>query len=124
MGNRVLVVDDAMFMRKSLTQVLKNSGYEVVGEATNGEEAIKAYKMYSPDVVLMDITMDKMDGLTALTRIREFDQEANVIIVSAMGHERQVKKALRLGAKHFVVKPFSKKKLLDTLKKVLFTIPL
>ncbi|MGI6175388.1 MAG: response regulator [Christensenellales bacterium] len=103
---KVLVVDDATFMRVSIKNMLAKNGYEVVGEAENGDTAIQKYKELSPDIVTMDITMPEKDGLASLKEILAFDPGANVIMVSAMGQESMVREAIISGAKGFIVKPF------------------
>jgi len=116
---RVLVVDDAAFMRLNLKNILEGEGYEIVGEGTNGQEAIDLFKSEQPDLVTMDITMPEMDGLTAMEKILEIDPEAKVVVVSAMGQEAYIKKAIMSGAKNFIVKPFKKDKIIETVEKVL-----
>jgi len=103
---RVLVVDDAAFMRISIKNILVKHGYEICGEAENGEIAIQRYKELMPDIVTMDITMPEMDGLASLKGILAFHPLANVIMVSAMGQETMVREAIIAGAKGFIVKPF------------------
>ena len=112
---RVMVVDDAMFMRASLKMMLEKNGYEVVGEAENGAIAVQKYKEIKPDLVTMDITMPEMDGLQALKLIKQFDTDAKVVVVSAMGQEPVVKDAILSGAKSFIVKPFKEDFVLKTL---------
>jgi len=112
---RVMVVDDAMFMRASLKMMLEKNGYEVAAEAENGAIAVQKYKEIKPDLVTMDITMPEMDGLQALKLIRQFDADAKVVIVSAMGQEPVVKEAIISGAKSFIVKPFKEDFVLKTL---------
>ncbi len=103
---KVLIVDDAAFMRVSIKNMLGKNGFEVVGEAENGKVAIQKYQDLSPDVVTMDITMPEMDGLTSLKKILAIDPNANVIMISAMGQESMVREAVLSGAKGFIVKPF------------------
>jgi two-component system chemotaxis response regulator CheY len=110
-----MVVDDAMFMRASLKMMLEKNGYEVAAEAENGAIAVQKYKEIKPDLVTMDITMPEMDGIQALKLIRQFDADAKVIIVSAMGQEPVVKEAIISGAKSFIVKPFKEDFVLKTL---------
>ena len=112
---KVLVVDDSMFVAKQLGQILSSEGYEVVATAGDGEEGVDKYKELYPnvDVVTMDITMPRMDGITALEQIMAFDKNANVIMVSALGKEELVKKSLMLGAKNYIVKPLDRKKVLE-----------
>ena len=110
---RVLIVDDAIFMRSSLKYMLKDSDYEVVGEAGNGKEAIEAYLKLSPDIVTMDITMPVMDGITAVKEIMKLDENANIIMISAMGQQVMVLETINVGAKNFIIKPFQKEKVLQ-----------
>lgn len=114
---KILVVDDAAFMRLSLKTILEKNGFEVVGEANNGRNAIEMYKMLTPNIVTMDITMPDMDGIEALAEIMKFDPKANVIMLSAMGQEVKIREAILIGAKGFVVKPFKEDYLLKALSK-------
>lgn len=114
----VLVVDDMLFMRMALKSILEKNGFSVIGNAENGVEAVKMYMECAPDLVTMDITMPEMSGLEALKKIKEYDQDAKVIMVSAMGQERFVKEAIMNGANYFIVKPFKEAKVLETLNKV------
>ncbi|ABR36130.1 MULTISPECIES: response regulator [Clostridium] len=114
---RILVVDDAAFMRLSLKTMLEKNGYEVVGEAENGRKAVEMYKMLNPELVTMDITMPDMDGIEALTEIMKFDSKAKVIMLSAMGQETKIREAVIQGAKGFVVKPFKEDYLVKALSK-------
>jgi len=116
---RVMIVDDAMFMRVTLKNILTKEGHEVVAEAQNGEEAVARYAEAKPDVVTMDITMPKMDGVTSLEKILEFDKAACVVMVSALGKEDVVKKSLLLGAKSYIVKPLDRKKVLERILTIL-----
>jgi two-component system, chemotaxis family, chemotaxis protein CheY len=112
---RVLIVDDAAFMRMVLSKIVEDAGYEVIGEAANGEQAIMEYKRRRPDVVTMDLTMPIMDGITATRMIREFDPAARVLVTSAMGQAVMVKDAIHSGAYDFVVKPVDQNRLLAAL---------
>ena len=116
---RVLVVDDAAFMRLTIKRILEGNGFEVIGEAENGAIAVEKYKELEPDIVTMDITMPEMTGIEALKSIREFDPEAKVIMVSAMGQEVMVRETIMLGAKSFIIKPFKNDHVIQTLNKVL-----
>jgi two-component system chemotaxis response regulator CheY len=118
MGKRVLVTDDTAFMRMSLRNVLEKNGFEVVGEAADGEESVNLYAELRPDVVTMDITMPKMDGITAIKKILEIDPDAKVIVCSAMGQKPMVIEALNAGAKDFLVKPFQPERIIEALRKV------
>ncbi|MFB4475901.1 response regulator, partial [Oceanobacillus caeni] len=106
MSKKVLIVDDAAFMRMMIKDILTKNGFEVVGEAQDGAQAVEKYKELSPDLVTMDITMPEMDGITALKQIKEVNPEAKVIMCSAMGQQAMVIDAIQAGAKDFIVKPF------------------
>ncbi|MEI8093975.1 MAG: response regulator [Spirochaetales bacterium] len=112
---RVLVVDDSMFVTKQIGQILSSEGFEVVGTAADGEAGLEKYKELFPnvDVVTMDITMPRMDGVTALEKIMEFDKNARVVMISALGKQDLVKQSLLLGAKNYIVKPLDRKKVLE-----------
>ncbi|MCH5290616.1 MAG: response regulator [Treponema sp.] len=112
---RVLVVDDSVFVAKQLTQILTSDGYEIIATAQDGKEGVDKYKELCPnvDLVTMDITMPRMDGITALEQIMAFDKNARVVMVSALGKEELVKKSLLDGAKNYIVKPLDRKKVLE-----------
>ncbi|MBK1810476.1 response regulator [Clostridium sp. YIM B02505] len=114
----VLIVDDAVFMRGALKALLSSNDFNVVGEAADGEEAIKKYKELKPDLVTMDITMKGMDGIEGLKGILEFDPQAKVVMISALGQEAAVKKAIICGAKSFIVKPYKNEHVIKTLNKI------
>lgn len=116
---KVLIVDDANFMRMAIKNILQKSGFEVVGEAENGVEGVRKYKELKPDIVTMDITMPEMTGIEALKSIVEFDPKSKVVMVSAMGQEVLVREAIISGAKSFIVKPFKEEHVVQTLNKVL-----
>lgn len=115
----VLIVDDAVFMRAALKTLLSDSGFNVVGEASDGQEAINKYKDLSPDIVTMDITMKGMDGIDGLKGILDIDSKAKVVMISALGQETYVKKAMISGAKTFIIKPYKNEHVIKTLNKVL-----
>ncbi len=115
---KVLIVDDAAFMRISIKNTLTKNGFEVIGEAENGAVAVEKYKELKPDVVTMDITMPEMSGLDALKAIVAYDSSAKIIMVSAMGQEAMVRDAVLSGAKGFIVKPFKEDGLLSALSKI------
>lgn len=116
---KVLIVDDAAFMRAAIKTILERNGFEVVGEAENGAIGVRKYQELRPDIVTMDITMPEMTGLEALKHIRSFDPDAKVIMITAMGQEHLVKEAILSGAKSFIVKPFKEEHVVQTLKKLL-----
>lgn len=103
---RVLIVDDAAFMRVSIKNMLSKNGFDVVGEAENGKIAIQKYQELNPDIITMDITMPEMDGLASIKKILAINPSANIIMISAMGQESMVREAVLSGAKGFIVKPF------------------
>lgn len=115
---KILIADDAMFMRLTLGNILKEAGYEVC-EAKNGLEMLQNYEIEAPDLVMLDITMPEMDGLSALKALREKHPKAKVIMCSAMGQRAMVLDAIRSGASDFIVKPFEKSKVYDAIIKVL-----
>jgi two-component system chemotaxis response regulator CheY len=118
---RVLVVDDSMFIAKQLGQIFTSEGFELAGTAADGAQGVERYKEMYPniDLVTMDITMPVMDGVTALEKILEFDKNAVVIMVSALGKEDVVKKSLLTGAKSYIVKPLDRKKVLERVVSIL-----
>lgn len=113
----IMLCDDAAFMRLTLKKIVEGAGHTVVAEAANGFEAIENYEIYRPDIVLMDITMPDMDGITAVSRIKQIDGAAKIIMVSAMGQQDKVFAAIAAGAKDFVVKPFESQRIVDCIKK-------
>lgn len=115
---RVLIVDDAAFMRASLKLMLEKNGFQVIGEAENGLVGIKKYKELSPDIVTMDITMPEMDGIQAIKEIMKVDPKSKIIVVSAMGQEPYVREAVLSGAKGFIVKPFKEDQIVKALGKI------
>ena len=115
---RVLIVDDAAFMRMTIKNMLSDYEYEIVGEAENGLEAVEKYKQLRPDIVTMDITMPELDGIQALRMIKKINPAASVVMISALGQESKMKEAIIYGAKGFIVKPFKEEILLAALSKL------
>ena len=115
---KVMICDDAAFMRMMIKDILSKNGYEIAAEAENGQKAVEKYPEVKPDLVLMDITMPEMDGIQALKKIKEIDAGANVIMCSAMGQQAMVIEAIQSGAKDFIVKPFQAERVLEAVKKV------
>lgn len=116
---KVLVVDDAKFMRVTLATMLQNENYEIAGEAANGKEAIEMYKELKPDIVTMDITMPIMNGIDAIKAIMDFDPNAKIVVCSAMGQQKVVVEAIEIGASDFIIKPFDESRVIDTIGRVL-----
>ncbi len=118
---RVMIVDDSMFIAKQLGQILTSEGFNVIATASDGLQGLEKYKELSPgiDLVTMDITMPQMDGVTALEKILEYDKNACIIMVSALGKEDIVKKSILLGAKSYIVKPLDRKKVLERVLSIL-----
>jgi two-component system chemotaxis response regulator CheY len=119
---RVLVVDDALFMRRMLSDILKKEGIEICGEAENGKDAIDKYQQLKPDLVTMDIVMPKIeeiDGIGAVKEIVKADPQAKIIMVSAMGQHSLVVEAIQAGAKDFVTKPFQPSRVVEAVKRAL-----
>ncbi|HWO98864.1 MAG TPA: response regulator [Bacillus sp. (in: firmicutes)] len=114
----VVIVDDAKFMRKTLTGILQKAQYEVIGEAENGQEAIELYRSLKPDLMTMDITMPHMSGIEAVKKIKEEFPEAKIVMCSAIGQQKMVVEAIEAGAKDFIVKPFDEIRVLDAIKRV------
>ena len=121
MAVRVLVVDDAVFMRHMVKTILKGMGWEIVGEACDGVEACEKYKELKPDVVTMDVVMPNMGGIDALKTIRASDPEAKVVMISAIDQREPLMEALKLGAVDYVVKPFEKERVVEAMQRVLAT---
>ena len=118
MAKKVLIVDDLSFMRNALKEILVSGGYQVVDEAENGQEGIEKFFERRPDVVLMDITMPILDGLKALEIIRRKEPKAQVIMCSALGQEEYIMKAIQLGARDFIVKPFKPERITSAVSRV------
>jgi len=119
LSKRILIVDDAAFMRMMIKNIVSKNGYEVVGEAENGQVAVELYKKHKPDLVTMDITMPEMNGIEGVKAIREIDPGANIIMCSAMGQQSMVMEAIQAGAKDFIVKPFQQDRILQAIGRVL-----
>ncbi len=119
MAKNILIVDDAAFMRMMIKDILSKNGYNVAGEAENGQVAIAKYKELKPDLVLMDITMPQVDGIQALKGIKAEDPGATVIMCSAMGQQAMVIESIQAGAKDFIVKPFQAERVLEAVKKAI-----
>jgi len=115
MGKTILLADDSMFMRMQIRDILTKMDHEVIGEASNGLEAVQLYEQLRPDVVLMDITMPEMDGIAALKEIKKINKDATVIMVSAMGQKAIMQEAKTAGSLDFIVKPFDEEYILRLL---------
>ncbi|GMB09707.1 two-component system chemotaxis response regulator CheY [Thermolongibacillus altinsuensis] len=116
---KVLIVDDAKFMRMTLSNILKKANHEVVGEAENGQQAVEMYKSLKPDIVTLDITMPVMSGLEAVKAIKKEDPHAKIIMCSAMGQHKMVVEAIEAGATDFIVKPFDESRVIEAIQRVL-----
>ncbi|MBO4515513.1 MAG: response regulator [Lachnospiraceae bacterium] len=119
MAKSVLICDDAAFMRMMIRDILTKNGYVVAGEAENGIKAIEKYQETNPDLVLMDITMPEMDGIQALKEIKKLNENALVVMCSAMGQQAMVIESIQAGAKDFIVKPFQADRVIEAVRKVL-----
>ncbi|NSW89874.1 MAG: response regulator [Firmicutes bacterium] len=119
MGKKILIVDDAAFMRMMIKDILVKNGYEVVGEAENGARAVEKYKELLPDLVIMDITMPEVDGIRAVKEIKSIDGNAKIIMCSAMGQQAMVIESIQAGARDFIVKPFQADRVVDAVKRIL-----
>ncbi|NLV88035.1 MAG: response regulator [Tissierellia bacterium] len=119
MSNGILIVDDASFMRMMIKDILTKNGFNVAGEAENGVKAVEKYKELNPDLVIMDITMPEMDGIQAVREIKKINNDAKIIMCSAMGQQAMVIEAIQAGAKDFIVKPFQSDRVVEAVKKVL-----
>lgn len=114
----VLVVDDSLFMRKVLRDVLTKGGYSVIGEADSAEEAVKLYKKLKPDIVTMDIILPGKTGIDALKEIKNIDKNAKIVMITALGQQLMVVEAIRAGAKDYITKPFEVEKIIEALKRL------
>jgi two-component system, chemotaxis family, chemotaxis protein CheY len=118
-GHTVLVCDDAIFMRTMIADILAAAGYEVIGEAETGVQAVQKYRELKPDLVTMDIVMPKLNGIEALKAIKALDPAARIVMCTAVGQEQMVKLAIKSGAKGYIIKPFQAPKVLEEVKNVL-----
>ncbi|MCT4633755.1 MAG: response regulator [Firmicutes bacterium] len=119
MAGGILIVDDAAFMRMMIRDVLTKNGYDVLGEAENGQKAIEKYKELNPELVIMDITMPEVDGIQAVKEIKAMDPNAKIIMCSAMGQQAMVIESIQAGARDFIVKPFQADRVIEAVKKVI-----
>jgi len=119
MGKKILIVDDASFMRMMIKDILTRNGFEVVGEAENGVQAVDKFKELNPDLVTMDITMPEMDGISAVKAIKKVNPQAKIVMCSAMGQQAMVIESIQAGAKDFIVKPFQPSRVIEAVSKVL-----
>lgn len=119
MGARIVLADDLSFMRMVQKEILEEKGYEIVGEACDGVEAVDRYLTLKPDVIILDITMPNMNGLDAMHKIFDFDKQAKIIICSALGQQQLIVEAIKAGVKDFIVKPFKPERILSAIEKAL-----
>lgn len=122
MNKRVLIVDDALFMRNYIRGILEKYGFIVVGEATTAPEAVKLFSQEKPDLVTMDLIMpqiEEMDGIKAVQEIKKIDPEAKIVVISAIGEDHLVKEALKCGASGFIIKPFKEEQVIDVIRSVM-----
>lgn len=115
---RILITDDAAFMRTMIKSVLVKEGYEVAGEASNGNECVQLYQDLKPDLAIVDITMPQKDGIAAVKEIIEIDPNAKIIMCSALGHQNKIIEALEAGARDFIVKPFEPQRIIEAVKRL------
>ena len=115
---KIMIVDDSNYLRATLRAAFEKAGYEVVAEANNGDQAVETYAKVRPDIVTMDIVMPGSNGLQAITRIMEFDKDARIIVITALGHEPMIRKALSFGALNFVIKPADTEEVLQAIDSV------
>jgi len=118
---KILIVDDSLIVRKNLQSIVEGQGYRVIAEAKTGNEAVALYTKYQPDIVTMDITMPDMDGIAAVRLIMGENPNAKIIMMTAQGQENMVIKAIKAGAKGYVLKPLTKKKVVEAIEKILGT---
>ena len=119
MRKKILIVDDTTFMREMLKSALDPEDYQIIGEALNGEQAVEQFKEKSPDLVILDINMPKMNGIDTLSAIMEINPKANVIMCSDQKYDNMIMMALKKGAKDFIIKPFTASDVIKAVKKVL-----
>ncbi|RSK27037.1 response regulator [Bacillus sp. HMF5848] len=119
MAAKIMIVDDAAFMRMMIKDILSKNGFDIVAEAADGAQAVDLYKEHNPDLVTMDITMPEMDGITALKEIKKINPNAKIIMCSAMGQQAMVIDAIQAGAKDFIVKPFQADRVLEAINKTI-----
>lgn len=120
---RVLIVDDAIFMRKMISDILVENGMEIVGEADTGAKAVEKYMELRPDLVTMDIIMPEMNGIDAVRKVMEFDSKARIVMCSALGQQALVQEAIAAGAKDFLIKPFNAARVVEVIAKVFNQVP-
>jgi two-component system chemotaxis response regulator CheY len=120
---KILVVDDAIFMRRMISDILVENGMEVVGEADTGSGAVERYKELKPDLVTMDIIMPEMNGIDAVRQIVSYDSNAKIVICSALGQQTLVQEAIAAGAKDFLIKPFNPSRVVEVITKILSHTP-
>ena len=123
MKARVLVVDDAIFMRKMISDILEGNGMEIVGEADTGALAVEKYKELKPDLVTMDIIMPEMNGIDAVRQIMTLDSQAKIVMCSALGQQALVQEAISAGARDFLIKPFNPSRVVEVVNKVMNHVP-
>ncbi|WP_338469422.1 response regulator [Niallia sp. XMNu-256] len=117
--SKILIVDDAKFMRMTISNILSRAGYEIVGEGENGKDAIRLYRELQPDLVILDITMPEMNGIEAVKEIKKEFPHAKIIMCSAMGQQKMVVEAIESGARDFIVKPFDEACVIDSINRIL-----
>lgn len=115
---RILITDDAAFMRHMIKNVLVKEGYEIAGEACNGNECVQLFQELKPDICLLDITMPQKDGIEAVKEIMQIDPNAKIIMISALGHQNKIIEALEAGARDFIVKPFEPQRVIEAIKRL------
>ncbi len=119
MNKKILIVDDAAFMRMMLKDILTEAGYEIAGEMEDGKDVVTRYRELRPDLVTMDIIMSEVDGITAVKELMNEDNDAKILMVSAMGQQPLVKEAIDSGARGYIVKPFNPQKVVEEVKRIL-----